>query len=115
MEAKSRKEALRYFFTKVIEPLGYKWSPDQELVEWCLDQEVELEKKYGSPFCPCQARVHRRAEDMHIVCPCIPFHRAHYDFMRRCWCGLYVHKDVKDMDEVPQIPYNDFLKAKGGG
>ena len=39
-----------------------------------------------------------------IVCPCIPFHREHFDAMRRCWCGLFVHLDVEDPDSLPQIP-----------
>lgn len=112
MEVESRKRALRYFFTKVIEPLGYKWAPDEELVDFCLEQEVQLEMKFGSPFCPCQGRVNKREEDMKIVCPCIVFHREHYDYMKRCWCGLYVHKDVKSLDDVPQIPYTEFRKTK---
>ena len=41
---------------------------------------------------------------MQIVCPCIPFHREHFDKMRRCWCGLFVHKDVTDPDSLPQFP-----------
>jgi ferredoxin-thioredoxin reductase catalytic subunit len=24
--------------------------------------------------------------------------------MKRCWCGLYVHKDVIDPDSLKQIP-----------
>ena len=45
-----------------------------------------------------------RSEDMPIVCPCIPFHREHFDAMKRCWCGLFVHKDVTDPDSLPQFP-----------
>ena len=41
---------------------------------------------------------------MRIVCPCIPYHRAHFDAMRRCWCGLFVHADVTDPGTLPQIP-----------
>jgi hypothetical protein len=40
---------------------------------------------------------------MGIVCPCIPFHRRHFDAMKRCWCGLFVHKDVTDPDSLPQV------------
>ena len=98
-----RKEALRHFYQNVIDPLGYKFSPDRELVEFLLDQEVALEEKHGSPFCPCQGRSGVRADDMQIVCPCIPFHRAHFDAMKRCWCGLFVHKDVTDPESLTQI------------
>ena len=44
-----------------------------------------------------------RARDMQIVCPCIPFHREHFDAMKRCWCGLFVHRDVTDPDSLPQM------------
>jgi ferredoxin-thioredoxin reductase catalytic subunit len=27
--------------------------------------------------------------------------------MRRCWCGLYVHKDVTDPDSLPQFPMSE--------
>jgi ferredoxin-thioredoxin reductase catalytic subunit len=40
---------------------------------------------------------------MQIVCPCIPFHRQHFDAIKRCWCGLFVHQDVTDQDSLPQL------------
>ena len=104
MTVDSRKRALHYFFAKVVEPLGYKFTPDQDLREFLLEQEGLLEQKHGVPFCPCQPITRVRSHDMTIVCPCIPFHRAHYDAMKRCWCGLFVHKDVTDPDALPQIP-----------
>jgi ferredoxin-thioredoxin reductase catalytic subunit len=103
MTVESRKQALRFFFGKVVEPLGFKFSLDTDLVEFLLEQEVALEVKHGIPFCPCQPLRHDRARDMHIVCPCIPFHRQHFDAMQRCWCGLYVHQDVTDPDSLPQL------------
>jgi ferredoxin-thioredoxin reductase catalytic chain len=102
MDTESRKKSLRYFHTKVVEPLGFKFTPDVELADWLLEQEVKLEIKHGIPFCPCQPLRRERARDMQIVCPCIPFHRKHYDAMRRCWCGLFVHQDVTDPDSLPQ-------------
>ncbi len=107
MDTEARKRALRGFFEKVIDPLGYKFTPDDELAEFLLEQEVVLERKHGAPFCPCQGLRHNRAEDMKIVCPCIPFHRKHFDAMKRCWCGLFVHKGVTDPDSLPQIPANE--------
>ena len=111
MNAESRKRALKFLFQKVVDPLGYKFSPDEELVEFLLDQEVLLEQKHGIPYCPCQGLIKSREENMKIVCPCIPFHREHFDAMKRCWCGLYVHKDVMNPDELQQIP---MTKIKGG-
>jgi ferredoxin-thioredoxin reductase catalytic chain len=115
MDVEPRKEALRYFFTRVVEPMGYKFSPDEEIVDFLLEQEVGLEQEHGMPYCPCQGRSEDRAADIAIVCPCIPFHRAHYDSMKRCWCGLFVHQDVTDPDSLPQIPENVFLEMQGGG
>jgi ferredoxin-thioredoxin reductase catalytic subunit len=99
-----RRSALRYLFQRVVEPLGYKFTPDGELVEFLLEQEVALEREHGAPFCPCQLRTGKRPKDMLIVCPCIPFHRKHFDAMKRCWCGLFVHVDVVDPDSLPQFP-----------
>jgi ferredoxin-thioredoxin reductase catalytic chain len=103
MDTGPRKAALRYLFEKVVDPLGYKFTPDEEMADFLLEQEVKLEMDHGAPYCPCQGRTGRREEDMLIVCPCIPFHREHFDAMKRCWCGLYVHKDVTDPDSLPQF------------
>ena len=103
MNIESRKTALRYFFAKVVEPMGFKFTPDAELAEFLLEQEVKLEVKHGVPFCPCQPIRRDRSRDMQIVCPCIPFHREHFDAMKRCWCGLFVHRDVTDPDSLPQM------------
>jgi len=103
MDTDARKKALRYFFEKVVGPLGFKFTPDAELVEFLLEQEVALEVKHGVPFCPCQPLRRDRTRDMKIVCPCIPFHRQHFDAIKRCWCGLFVHQDVTDPDSLPQL------------
>jgi ferredoxin-thioredoxin reductase catalytic subunit len=99
-----RKESLRYLYERVVSPLGFKFTPDEELADFLLEQEVKLELDLGAPYCPCQGRSGVRAADMLIVCPCIPFHREHFDKMRRCWCGLFVHKDVTDPDSLEQFP-----------
>jgi ferredoxin-thioredoxin reductase catalytic subunit len=104
MAAATRKDALRYLFEKVVDPMGFKFTPDEELADFLLEQEVKLEQDHGAPYCPCQGRNGARDEDMKIVCPCIPFHREHFDSMKRCWCGLFVHKDVTDPDSLPQFP-----------
>jgi len=65
MNAESRKSALRYFFEKVVEPLGFKFTPDAELKEFLLDQEVILEAKHGTPsvLVSHYARTRARHED----------------------------------------------------
>jgi ferredoxin-thioredoxin reductase catalytic chain len=107
MDIEKRKSSLKYFFQKIVDPLGYKFSPDKELVDFLLEQEVILEQKHGIPYCPCQGLTGNRDDDMKIVCPCIPFHRKHFDIMKRCWCGLYVHKDVTNPEELKQISLNE--------
>ena len=103
MNLEPRKNALRYHFAKVVEAMGFKFTPDADLVEFILEQEVGLQSKHGSPFCPCQPLRHERARDMQMVCPCIAFHRVHYELMKRCWCGLFVHQDVVDPALLPQL------------
>lgn len=112
MDPGRRKEKLREHWKRVVDPLGYKFSSDEELVDYLLDQEVRLEEEKGAPFCPCQGLSGDRKADMRFVCPCIPFHREHYDMMRRCWCGLFIHKDVDDPDSLKQIPYDEYLRRK---
>ena len=111
MKSESRKQALRYFFQRVVDPLGYKFSPDSELVEFCLEQEVLLERRYGVPFCPCKRITESRSDNMKIVCPCIPFNREHFDAMKRCWCGLFVRKEVTDPDSLMQVPASALKKG----
>jgi ferredoxin-thioredoxin reductase catalytic subunit len=103
MNTEARKHASRFFYTKIVEPIGFKFTPDADLAEFLLDQEVALEAKHGIPFCPCQPIRSDRARDMQIVCPCIPFHRRHFDAMKRCWWGLFVHRDVDNPDTLPQL------------
>ena len=64
MGSAERKESLRYLFERVVGPLGYKFTPDEELADFLLEQEVKLEQDHGAPFCPCQGRTGVRAEDM---------------------------------------------------
>lgn len=94
-------------FEQIIDPLGYKFSPDEDMVDFLLEQEVILEGKHGIPYCPCQGLTGDREHDMKIICPCIPFHRRHFDALKRCWCNLYVHRDVTDPDSLPQIPIEE--------
>jgi ferredoxin-thioredoxin reductase catalytic chain len=112
VNVEARKKALRAMYQKVVDPLGYKFSPDEEMVNFLLEQEVLLEQKHGIPYCPCQGLTKNREENMKIVCPCIPFHREHFDAIKRCWCMLFVHKDVTNPDELPQIPIQELKGVK---
>ncbi|MDW7649863.1 MAG: ferredoxin-thioredoxin reductase catalytic domain-containing protein [Bacillota bacterium] len=107
MDKAKRMETLRSWHAKVVDVLGYKFNPDQEMVDFLLEKQVEIEQKQGSPFCPCQATVGIREQDMRLVCPCIPFHRKHFELMKQCWCGLFIHKDVDDPSTLRQIPASE--------
>jgi ferredoxin-thioredoxin reductase catalytic subunit len=113
MDVEARKKALRFQFQQVIDPLGYKFTPDEDTVDFCLESEVKLEQKHGVPYCPCQGLTKDHKHNIRIICPCIPYHKDHFDFMKMCWCALYVHKDVTDPDKLRQIPYEEFLKRTG--
>lgn len=110
MSVEARKKALRAFFEPLVDKLGYKFTPTEEDADFLLEQEANIEAETGIPYCPCQARTRNRAENMKIVCPCIPFHREHYEAMRRCWCGLFVHKDVTEPDKLIQFPESRLKK-----
>jgi ferredoxin-thioredoxin reductase catalytic chain len=115
MPGEESKALLRYHFTKVVEPLGFKFTPDEELADFLLEQEVKLEQTLGAPYCPCQGRTGRRDHDMKIVCPCIPYHQRQFTIMKRCWCGLFVHLDVTDPSMLPQIPERELPREAGSG
>ncbi|MFA5312695.1 MAG: ferredoxin-thioredoxin reductase catalytic domain-containing protein [Methanomassiliicoccales archaeon] len=104
MDAEAGKRALREQFGPVVDVLGFKFSPDSDLVEFTLEQEIVLYERHGIPFCPCKGLTGVREEDMRKVCPCIPWNKVHFDKMKRCWCGLFVHKDVTDPDALMQMP-----------
>ncbi len=112
MNAQERKKALRFLFEPLVDKLGYKFTPAEEDADFLLEQEAGIEALTGIPYCPCQARTDDRAENMKIVCPCIPYHREHYDAMKRCWCGLFVHKDVTDPDKLVQISESKFKAGR---
>lgn len=113
VDVEGRKKALRFLFEKVVGPMGYKFTPDEELADFVLGQEVALEQKHGIPYCPCQGLPKAREGRMKIVCPCIPFHREHFDYMKACWCLLYVHKDVTEPAALRQIPITEIPKPEG--
>ena len=103
MSIEARKESLRYLFDRVVQPLGYKFSPTRSSSTNC-SRPRRRPSRTSARRLPCQGRSGVRAEDMQICCPCIPFDREHFDAMKRCWCGLFVDLDVTDPDSLPQFP-----------
>jgi ferredoxin-thioredoxin reductase catalytic chain len=99
-----RRTILRMMFDPLVRVLGYKFTPDREEAESLLEQVARNETIFGMPFCPCKTLSDNRDQDLKIVCPCIPFHRKHFDSMKRCWCGLFVHQDVEEPRRLKQVP-----------
>ena len=48
----TQKQALRFFYTKAVEPLGFKFTPDAELAEYLLDQKSRLRPGTASRSVP---------------------------------------------------------------
>ncbi len=99
-----RRETLRMMFGPSAAALGYRFTPDVKEAGFLLEQVARNERRYGMPFCPCRMVSGNRKEDLRAICPCIPYHREHFNRMRRCWCGLFVHSDVEDVSVLKQIP-----------
>ncbi len=59
------------------------------------------------------------AEDVRIVCPCIPFYLDEFSAMRKCWCGLFIRAGVEDgsvlhgVSEPPPGPVEVRVAAEG--
>lgn len=91
---------LRAYMAPFVATLGYKFNTDEEFVQLVLDSEIEVLGRDGDVFCPCRVRTGVYAEDVRIVCPCIPFYLDDFSAMRKCWCGLFIRTDVEDGSEL---------------
>jgi nitrite reductase/ring-hydroxylating ferredoxin subunit/ferredoxin-thioredoxin reductase catalytic subunit len=76
--------------------LGYKFNTETEFVDEVLQSELELLESDGDVWCPCRIRTGDPAEDVKIICPCIPFYRDEFAAIRKCWCGLFILNEVED-------------------
>ncbi len=87
---------LRAFMTPFVDRLGYKFNTDDGFVEEVLVSEIELLDTTGDVYCPCRMRTGDPKEDAKIVCPCIPFYRDQFAGLKKCWCGLFILKEIED-------------------
>ena len=65
MDVEARKRSLRYFFAKVVEPLGDKFTPDQELQTSCWNSR-RSSRRHMKPVLPmsgANAEPRREHED----------------------------------------------------
>lgn len=87
---------LKRYMGPFAERLGYKFNTDAGFVEEVLTSEIEILDSTGDVFCPCRMRTGDAKEDTKIICPCIPFHRDQFAGLKKCWCGLFILKEVDD-------------------
>ena len=52
MDTAARKESLRYLFGKVVDPLGFKFTPDEELADMLLEAEVKTRARHRRALLP---------------------------------------------------------------
>ena len=87
---------LKAYMGPFAERLGYKFNTDEAFVNDVLDAELEILEQTGDVFCPCRVRSGDPKEDVAVICPCIPFWRDQFAGLRKCWCGLFILKEVED-------------------
>jgi nitrite reductase/ring-hydroxylating ferredoxin subunit/ferredoxin-thioredoxin reductase catalytic subunit len=93
-------EDLKAYMDPFAASLGYKFNTETDFVDEVLAAEIEILAQTGDVYCPCRVRTGDPKEDLKIVCPCIPFYRAQFAAMRKCWCGLFILSDVEDGAEL---------------
>jgi ferredoxin-thioredoxin reductase catalytic chain len=87
---------LKAYMAPFVERLGYVFNTDTEFVDATLEAEIEILADSGDVYCPCKIRTGDPKVDVGMICPCIPFHLDEFAAMQRCWCGLYIRRDVAD-------------------
>ncbi len=87
---------LKEYMAPFVDRLGYKFNTEVEFVDEVLASELEILEAAGDIYCPCRARTGDPKEDYRIVCPCIPFFRDEFAALKKCWCGLFILKEVED-------------------
>ncbi|MDP2183035.1 MAG: ferredoxin-thioredoxin reductase catalytic domain-containing protein [Actinomycetota bacterium] len=87
---------LKSFMTPFVDRLGYKFNTETEFVDEVLESELEILELTGDIYCPCRVRTGDPKQDYAIVCPCIPFFRDEFAAIRKCWCGLFILRDIED-------------------
>lgn len=93
-------EDLKEYMAPFVDRLGYKFNTEEEFVDEVLESELEILEETGDIYCPCRVRSGDPKEDYKIVCPCIPFFRDEFAAISKCWCGLFILKEIEDGEEL---------------
>ena len=91
---------LKAYMTPFVDRLGYKFNTETEFVDEVLESELEILEDSGDIYCPCRVRSGDPKEDYKIVCPCIPFFRDDFAAIKKCWCGLFILREVEDGEDL---------------
>jgi nitrite reductase/ring-hydroxylating ferredoxin subunit len=91
---------LKAYMGPFVDRLGYKFNTETDFVDEVLTSEIEILAAHGDVYCPCRLRSGDPKEDVKFVCPCVPFYREHFARIRKCWCGLFILKEVEDGAEL---------------
>lgn len=91
---------LKRYMEPFADRLGYKFNTETDFVDEVLESEIEILEQTGDVYCPCRVRSGDPREDLKIVCPCIPFYRDQFASLKKCWCGLFILKEVEDGEEL---------------
>ena len=113
MGHEARTAVLREFFAPLVGGAGLQvHARPASSPTFCSSRRRCSKRPRGRRTAPARSAPASATHDMKIVCPCIPYHRAHFDAMRRCWCGLFVHNDVTDPD-APAADRRERARARG--
>ena len=98
---------LKEYMSPFVERLGYKFNDDEGFVNMVLESEIELLDREGDVWCPCRIRPPEVKEHPKYACPCIPFYLDEFGAVGKCWCGLFIRRDVErgeDLHGAVEIP-----------
>ncbi len=96
---------------KVAHRRGWELNPDRDILVDLAGGLIANRERYGYASCPCRPASGDIKKDRDIICPCV---YAEDDIREygRCYCGLYVSKDVAEGKKEPPsvIPDRHFEK-----
>ncbi|HPT59667.1 MAG TPA: ferredoxin-thioredoxin reductase catalytic domain-containing protein [Fervidobacterium sp.] len=123
-------EEIRQYYENLkakTEKSGYRLNPDEEYTLGIVESLLTNEERYGYQLCPCRLTSGSRQADLDIICPC-DYRDLDLAEYGRCYCALYVSKDVtleqlsgsiperrnKKQQQESEKPQQEAQNAEGG-
>ena len=104
--AKMTPEKYYSILEKVAERKGWQLNPERELVLELAEGLLKNKDRYGYASCPCRPATGDVKKDRAIVCPCV-YAEGDIKEYGRCFCGLYVSKEVAEGKAMPPAAIPD--------